>query len=137
MIGLLDLIGFALGGAIMITMAFGIVLSAFMPTLDRWSKRYFIALFSLMLMCSVSCFLALVFWYDPSMAQASRIVYFLENVFLITPIFMPTLFILHYSGKKNKKQPSVLACDCRSRCVLRYQCRRSVYGRFLLRHTRQ
>ena len=34
MIGLLDLIGFALGGAIVITMAIGIVLSVFMPALD-------------------------------------------------------------------------------------------------------
>ena len=105
MIGLLDLIGFALGGAIMITMAIGIALSAFMPALDRWSKRYFIALFSLMFMCSVSCFLALVFWYDPSMAQAARIVYFTEGLFLATPIFMPMLFILHYSGEKIKNSP--------------------------------
>ena len=38
---LLNVIFFSLGGAIIITMALGIVLSAFMP-LDRWSKRYFI-----------------------------------------------------------------------------------------------
>ena len=101
--GLLDLFGFTLIGAIIITMAFGIVLSASMPALDKWSKRYFIVLFSLMLMCSVSCFLALVFWYDPSMAVASRIVYFFEDMFLMTPVFMPTIFILHYSGEKIKK----------------------------------
>ena len=100
--GLLDLFGFTLIGAIIITMAFGIVLSASMPALDKWSKRYFIVLFSLMLMCSVSCFLALVFWYDPSMAVASRIVYFFEDMFLMTPVFMPTIFILHYSGEKIK-----------------------------------
>ena len=105
MIGLLDLIGSALVGAIMITMALGIVLSACMPALDRWSKRYFIALFSLMFLCSVSCFLALLFWYDPSMAAASRVIYFLENIFLTTPVFMPTLFILHYSGERIESSP--------------------------------
>ena len=80
MIGLIDLSGFALGGAIIITMAIGIVLSAFMPALDRWSKRYFITLFSLMFLCAVVCFLALIFWYDPSMAQVSRIVYFTQGI---------------------------------------------------------
>ena len=49
---LLNVIFFSLGGAIIITMALGIVLSAFMP-LDRWSKRYFIVLFSLMFLCAV------------------------------------------------------------------------------------
>ena len=101
MMSLFDIIGFSLGGAIIITMALGIVLSAFMP-LDRWSKRYFIALFSLMFLCSVTCFLALIFWYDPSMAVASSIIYLLEDVFIVTPVFMPTLFILHYSGEKTK-----------------------------------
>lgn len=105
MIGLLDLIGFALGGAIVITMALGIVLSVFIPALDRWSKRYFIVLFSLMFLCCVTIFLALVFWYDPSMAQAARIVYFTEGLFLATPVFMPMLFILHYSGEKIKNSP--------------------------------
>ena len=103
MTGLLDLIGFALGGAIIITMAIGIALSVFMPALDRWSKRYFIVMFSLMFLCSVSIFLALVFWYDPSMAEASKVIYFLEDLFIVTPIFMPTIFILHYSGEGVKK----------------------------------
>ncbi|MBQ7699571.1 MAG: histidine kinase [Clostridia bacterium] len=105
MIGLLDLIGFALGGAIVITMAIGIALSVFMPALDKWNKRYFIVMFSLMFLCSVSIFLALVFWYDPSMATASKVIYFLEDLFIVTPIFMPTLFILHYSGEKIKNSP--------------------------------
>ena len=103
MMGLLDLIGFALCGAIIITMAFGIVLSVFMPALDKWSKRYFITLFSLMFLCSVVCFLALIFWYDSSMAKASRIIYLLEDLFLVTPVYMPMIFLLHYSGEKIKK----------------------------------
>ena len=101
--GLLDLIVFSISGAIIITMAIGIVLSAFMPALDRWSKRYFIALFSLMFLSSIISFIALIFWYDSSMAAASRIVYLLEGIFLATPVFMPTIFILHYSGDKIKK----------------------------------
>jgi len=57
-----DILGFSLGGAILVTMAFGIAFSLFIPSLDRWSKRYFITLFSLLLLCTVTCFLALIFW---------------------------------------------------------------------------
>lgn len=102
MIGILDLIGFSIFGAIIVTMAIGIVLSTFIPALDRWSKRYFIALFSLMFLCTVTCFVGLLFWYDPSKAVAERTIYLLEGVFLATPIYAPTLFILHYSGDKIK-----------------------------------
>ena len=105
MMGLKDLIAFALGGAIIVTMALGLVLSAFMPALDRWSKRYFIALFSLMLPCVIICFLALLFWYDPSKAAEQRIIYLLEGLSLATPIYAPTLFLLHYSGDKIKNSP--------------------------------
>lgn len=58
-----------------------------------------------MLPCSVICFLALVFWYNPSMAVASKSIYLLEGVFIVTPVFMPTLFLLHYSGEKIKNSP--------------------------------
>ena len=51
-----DLIGFSIVGALIITMTLGIVLTAFIPALDRWSKRYFIALFSLMFLCAVTHF---------------------------------------------------------------------------------
>ena len=80
-------------------MLLGIMLPVFMPALDKWSKRYFIALFSLMFLCSVICFSARVFRYDPSKAAAERILYLLEGIFLVTPVFMPTLFLLHYSGE--------------------------------------
>ena len=89
-------------GALIVMMAIGIAFSAFMPALDRWSKRYFIAMFSLLLILSVVCFFALLFWYDPSKAAESKIAYLLEDLFLVTPIFMPTLFLLHYSGEKIK-----------------------------------
>ena len=98
MIGILDLIVFSLTGAIIITMLLGVGFSAFMPALDRWSKRYFIALFSLMFLGSIISFISLILWYDSSMAAASRIVYLLEGIFLVTPVFMPTIFLLHYSG---------------------------------------
>ena len=99
----LDLLGFSLVGAILVIMALGIVLSAVNPTLDQWSKKYFITLFSLLFLCAVSCLLALIFWYDPTKAIAERIIYFFESLFLSVPVFMPTFFLLHCSHEKAKR----------------------------------
>ena len=99
----LDFLGFSFAGAIIILMALGIVLSAIIPTLDKWNKRYFTTLFSLMLLCAVTCLLALLFWYDPTMALAARAVYAFEDIFLSTAIFMPTLLVLHGAGESVKR----------------------------------
>ena len=95
MMGWEDMIYFVFSGAILVMMALGIVFSAFMPSLDRWSKRYFITLFSLLFLCAVTCLLALVFWYNPAMGKTEKVVYFFESLFLSVPLFMPTIFLLH------------------------------------------
>lgn len=100
-----DILGFSFGGAILVIMAFGIAFSAFTPSLDKWGRRYFISLFSLMFLCAVSCFLALIFWYDPTMAAVERVVYIFEDTFLSLVIFMPTIFILHSCGENVQKSP--------------------------------
>ena len=96
------IIGYSTLGALLIMMALGIVFSAMMPVTERWSKRYFVTLFSLLLMCSVTCFLATLFWFDPRMAVAERIVYFFEGLFLSSLIFMPTIFLLRSCGEDLK-----------------------------------
>ena len=98
----IDYLSYALSGAMLVTMALGIAFSAFMPALDRWNKRYFIALFSSLLLCVFICFLSLAFWYDPSMAQPQRIIYFIESLCLSAPMFMPTIFLLHSCGETLK-----------------------------------
>ena len=99
----IDILYFVFSGAILVTMALGIGFSAFMPSLDRWNKRYFITLFTLLLLCAVTCFLALIFWYDPEMAATERVVYLFESLFLSVPMFMPTVFLLHCCGENVKK----------------------------------
>ena len=96
------IVGYSILGAVLVMMALGILFSATLPATDRWSKRYFIILFSLLLMCSVACFLATLFWEDPRMAAAERIVYFFEGLLLSSLMFMPTVFLLHSCGEKFK-----------------------------------
>ena len=54
------IVAYLILGALMVMMAIGIAFSAFMPALDKWNKRYFIVLFSLLFLCTVSCLLDLL-----------------------------------------------------------------------------
>lgn len=96
------IVSYSILGALPVMMTLGVVFSATIPVTDRWSKRYFIILFSLLLMCSVTFFLATLFWEDPRMATAERIVYFFEGLLLSSMMFMPTFFLLHSCGENLK-----------------------------------
>ena len=96
------IIDFLVAGALLMMMAIGIAFSALMPALDKWNKRYFIVLFSLLFLCAVTCLLAIIFYDDPTKATTERVVYFFESLFMSVPIFMPTVFLLHCSHEKIK-----------------------------------
>lgn len=95
-------VDYLLAGALLVMMAIGIAFSAYMPALDKWNKRYFMVLFSLLFLCSVSCLFAVIFWEDPTKAVEAQIVYLFQALFLSTPVFMPTLFLLHCCGENVK-----------------------------------
>lgn len=92
-------------GALLIMMVFGILVSLLIPMTDRWNKRYFVTLFSLLLFCSITCFLATLFWGNPRMAAAQRVVYFLEALSMSTLILIPTVFLLHNVGESIMNSP--------------------------------
>ena len=92
-----------IAGALLTMMATGIAFSVFMPALDKWNKRFFIVLFSLLFLCAVTCFLALIFYNNPAKATTERVIYFFESLFMAVPIFMPTIFLLHCLHEKVKR----------------------------------
>ncbi|MBR0510745.1 MAG: histidine kinase [Clostridia bacterium] len=102
MIDWIDIFDFTLAGAMMVMMAIGIAFSAFMPALDKWNKRYFVILFSLLFLCTVTCFFAVIFWEDPSKAAEAKTVYLFQGLFLSAPVFMPTVLLLHSCGESLK-----------------------------------
>ena len=99
------IVSYSILGAMLVMMMLGIGFSATLPATNRWSKRYFILLFSLLLICSVTCFLATLFWEDVSMSFAERIVYFFEAMSLSVTMVFPTVFLLHSCGEKIKTSP--------------------------------
>ena len=96
-------VDYLLAGALLVMMAIGIAFSAYMPALDKWNKRYFLTLFSLLFLCAVTCLLSLIFYDDPTKAATERVIYIFESLFISVPIFMPTIFLLHCSHEKVKR----------------------------------
>lgn len=103
------MVDFLIAGALLTMMAIGIAFSAFMPALDKWNKRFFIVLFSLMFLCAVTCLLSLIFYEDPTKANTERVIYIFESLFIAVPIFMPTIFLFHCSNEKAKHNVLFLA----------------------------
>ena len=93
---------FIMSGSMLTMMLFGIGLSVLVPSLDRWSKRYFVSLFSLFFLCTLTCLIATIIWEDPTKATAARIIYIFEGMFLATPMYMPVFFLLHHCGENYK-----------------------------------
>ena len=100
-----DIVCYSICGAMLLLMSLGIAFSAFMPTLDRWSTRYFITFFSILL-CSVSVFfIDLLIYKNPTMQTAERLLVFLEFLTVSMLMPMPTVLLLHWCGEEIKSSP--------------------------------
>lgn len=98
-----DIVGYSVGGAMLLMMIFGIAFSAIMPAIDRWSKGYFITFFS-MLLLSVSVFYTDIIIYKiPDMVQTEKVLVFLEFLSVSPLMPMPTVLMLHRCGESIKK----------------------------------
>ena len=94
-----EIVSYSLGGALLVMMAFGIVFSAFMPALDRWSKHYFITLFLVLLLYVVVIFIDLFIWANPDLAAVEKIVVIFEYLLFSALTPLPMFFILHSCGE--------------------------------------
>jgi len=105
-------ISFFVIGAMLTLMLLGLGISAIMPSVDRWNKRYFIALFAVLsLLVGVGLTDAITFE-SPGIDLFKRIVWYLESAIISIPSPMFTAFLLHTSGENIKKSAlfrSVLA----------------------------
>lgn len=97
-----DIVVYTLGGALLMMMAAGIALSAFLPALDRWSKRYFITLFSLLLLYVIAMFADTIIYKDPKMAAVEKVIYITEYLFFSVLTLMPILLLLHRCSESVK-----------------------------------
>lgn len=97
-----DIVVYTLGGALLMMMAAGIALSALLPALDRWSKRYFITLFSLLLLYVIAILVDAIIYKDPKMAAVENVIYITEYLFFSVLTLMPVLLLLHRCSESIK-----------------------------------
>lgn len=97
-----DIVVYTLGGALLMMMAAGIALFALWPALDRWSKRYFITLFSLLLLYVIAMFADTIIYKDPKMAAVEKVIYITEYLFFSVLTLMPILLLLHRCSESIK-----------------------------------
>ena len=84
-----------IGGALFLLVLLGLAASAKMPGMDKWSKRFFIASFSVLVLSITAFFIDLFVYEDTNLALAERIAAYFET--LLPTVLMPLLsvYILH------------------------------------------
>ena len=93
---------YSIGGARLIMMALDIVFSACVPGLGNWNKRYFITLFSTLLLYVITIFIDLIIYTNPNMETAYKAVVICEFLFFSALSSMPMFFLLHSCGESIK-----------------------------------
>ena len=92
---------------LMILMGFFMVI--ILPSIDRWSKRFFTAFFSIIVLLFGTFLVDSIIYVYPSMALAERIIIYLES--LLAALLMPmlTVHLLHCCGENWRRSPLMWA----------------------------
>ena len=94
------------GGALLLLVLLGIVVSANMPGMEKWSKRFFVASFSILVLSIAAYFVDLFIYADPNLALVEKITAFFET--FLPSLLMPllTVYIL-YRCKVNWRKSAL------------------------------
>ena len=89
---------FIIGASLMLSVM-GLWFTALIPGIDRWSKRFFLIYFIVLLVSSISALVGMVLSYS---AVSSSTIYFLmilETLLMSLPLPMQTAFLLHCASE--------------------------------------
>ena len=95
MIGWSDIFYFSLISGGMVLSVVGMWFAAVMPGMDRWSKRFFLTYFIILLACFLCSLIAIVLHYFSGFGVAIYILLHLECLLLSLPLPMLTAYLLH------------------------------------------
>lgn len=100
---------YSIGGAMLLLMTLGILFSAFMPAFDSWNRRYFIVLFSMLLLSVAAFFIDILIYRLPNVMAAEKVVVFFEFLTVSALIPMPTIMLLYWCGESKKHSALFIA----------------------------
>ena len=92
-------------GAAMMLFLLGFASAVIIPGIDRWSKRFFIAYFSVLLMYGVFGVTDEFINKRPELNELLGVVYYFETLFSSILMPMMTTYLLHCSGEDLRKSP--------------------------------
>ena len=98
--GGIDSFYYFITGAAMLLSVMGLWFTALIPGMDRWSKRFFLSYFSVLLISSVSVLVGILPRDYPVPSAAVYFILILETLLLSLPLPMQTAYLLHCCGEK-------------------------------------
>ena len=101
--GWMEVPNLVMSAAALLIMLTGFFVVMIVPGIDRWSKRFFIVFFMILVLCGCAYFVDTIVYKYPDMATAERIVVYLES--LLASFLMPmlTIYLLHTCGENWRK----------------------------------
>ena len=97
---------FFVGGALLLLVLLGIVVSFILPSLNKISKQFFISSFSVLALSIATYVIDIVIYTNPTLDWLGRIIAFFET--LLPSVLMPLLsvYVLLCCGKSIRKSPA-------------------------------
>ena len=96
-------VNFFICGVMMALMMAGIIISVITPDVEKWNRKFFITLFTVLTLLVISYLVDSFTLICSNAAIAGRISVFFEYFFIPVYIFMVTIFLLHCCGENWRK----------------------------------
>ena len=98
-VNLLDMLESSAVGTSLLLGLLGLGFAAFMPGMDRWSRRFFTCFFAVLALDIAAAFIELVTCNDPVLIQVGQVAGYLDSLLPSVLVAMPTLYLLHCCGE--------------------------------------
>ena len=94
---------YSLNSAMLTLTALGLGVSVFMPGMNRWNRRFFTALFTVLLLLMGAFLVDLIVYEFRDMALAEQIDVYFQYLLVSLPMPMFTGYLLHFCGEDLRK----------------------------------
>ena len=101
--GWLDSFYMFISGAALLFAVLGIWFTVVMPGIDRWSKRFFLGFFTVIMLSCLSGLVEMALSPYAVPSAAIKLLLVLESLFLLAPLPMMTAYLLHCCGENPRK----------------------------------
>ena len=96
---------FFLSGAVLVLSVLIFWIAVIIPGMNQWNKRFFVTLFAIFVLYTISAFVDFMVYGDPSLALSEKIAAYFEYLLISIPMPMFTAYLLRTCGEdwlKNK-----------------------------------